>query len=126
MRNCHECNQPMQEIDLHGQKVDECSSCLGIFFDKGELEDIVHLIELYQKIPIAEADIDSVPVEEHRRIVKCPHDSIPMDPRDIAGLVIDVCPECQGIWLDAGEISALKIAENHIKQNLQLYIRLGE
>jgi Zn-finger nucleic acid-binding protein len=116
----------MTEVDLHGERVDKCEQCSGLFFDKGELGSIVHLIELYQKVPVSEDDIDSVPIEEHRRIVRCPDDSKPMDPKDIAGLTIDVCPECQGIWLDSGEITALKIAENHIKQNLQLYIRLGE
>ncbi len=126
MRKCHECDLDLIEIDLHGQKVDKCQKCEGLFFDKGELESILHLVELYQTIKIDEKDIDSVPEHEHKRIVSCPEHNTPMKPLDLAGLVIDQCPECKGLWLDDGEISALKMAENHIQQNIQLYIRLGE
>ncbi len=126
MRTCHECDANLDEIDLHGQRVDKCPKCFGIFFDEGELDKIIHLIELYQGMKLEEGDIDSVPEEEHRRVVRCPEHDEPMVPMDVAGLTIDKCPVCEGIWLDNGEITALKIAENHIRQNLRLYIRLGE
>jgi len=125
-RRCHECGCQTEEIDLHGEKVDKCPSCGGLFFDKGELDNIIHLAEVFQMMKMDEEEIDSVPQHEHNRIVHCPHDNSAMTPKDIAGLTIDVCEECKGIWLDNGEITALKVAENHIKQNLQLYIRLGE
>lgn len=126
MRHCYECNVQALEIDFHGEKVDQCPNCKGLFFDKGELSRIVHLAEVFYNVNIDEEDIDSVPTVEHQRIIHCPADKSEMNPMDIAGLTIDVCPDCGGIWLDDGEISALKMAENHIKQNLQLYIRLGE
>ena len=126
MRHCYECDAQTNEIDFHGEKVDKCEKCGGLFFDKGELSKIVHLAEVFHNIHIEEEDIDSVPQAEHQRIVYCPADKSEMKPMDIAGLIIDVCPDCGGVWLDDGEISALKLAENHIKQNLQLYIRLGE
>jgi Zn-finger nucleic acid-binding protein len=126
MRKCYECGLELEEIDFHGQKVDRCDKCEGLFFDKGELESILHLVKLFQTIKVGETDIDSVPEHEHRRIVSCPEHNIPMKPLDLAGLTIDQCPECFGLWLDNGEISALKMAENHIQQNIQLYIRLGE
>lgn len=125
-RECFACNVNLQQLDMQGQIVDRCPECQGTFFDKGELESVLHLVKLFQKVIIDEEDIDSVPELEHKRIVVCPEDKSEMSPRDVMGLTIDVCPECEGIWLDRGEIAALKLAENHIRQNLSLYIRLGE
>ena len=125
MRKCYECNENMEEITLHGEIIDRCPKCRALFFDKGELENIIHIVELFQSLPLDENEIDDVPEIEHDRIVKCPEDGLPMTPKEIGGITIDNCEECGGIWLDHGEIAALKITENHIKNNLQLYIRLG-
>jgi hypothetical protein len=35
---CPKCGMDLQEIELHGVKVDQCANCGGIFFDAGELE----------------------------------------------------------------------------------------
>ena len=35
---CPKCGSDMKEIDLQGIKVDQCGECLGIYFDRGELE----------------------------------------------------------------------------------------
>lgn len=125
MRKCPACSDDLVETGLHGQLVDRCRSCNGIFFDAGELESILRIVDLFTSIPMDEEEIDTVPREEVDRIMTCPAEGIPMDPVDAAGLIIDVCPECRGIWLDGGEITALKIAERHIIENIQLYIRLG-
>ena len=35
---CPKCGMDLQEIELHGVKVDQCAHCGGVFLDKGELE----------------------------------------------------------------------------------------
>ena len=35
---CPKCGHTMEEVDLGGIKVDQCTNCQGIYFDKGELE----------------------------------------------------------------------------------------
>ena len=35
---CPKCGSDMKEIDLQGIKVDQCTQCQGIYFDRGELE----------------------------------------------------------------------------------------
>jgi uncharacterized protein len=35
---CPKCGMDLQEIELHGVKVDQCANCGGIFLDAGELE----------------------------------------------------------------------------------------
>ena len=37
---CPKCGMDLQEIALHGVKVDQCANCGGIFLDAGELEQI--------------------------------------------------------------------------------------
>jgi Zn-finger nucleic acid-binding protein len=44
----------------------------------------------------------------------------------VGGEVVDRCPECAGVWLDDGEVAALKLAEEHIRRYIDLYIRLGQ
>lgn len=39
--HCPKCGMEMIEIDFEGIKVDKCSSCLGIYFDNGEVELLV-------------------------------------------------------------------------------------
>lgn len=126
MRTCHACETELITENLHGETVDRCPRCNGVFFDQGELENIVKLVNLFQSARLDEEDIDTVPGVEKQRAVKCPVHRTRMTERDIGGITVDMCGECGGIWLDDGEITALKLVENHIRQNLQLYIRLGE
>lgn len=38
---CPKCGADLREIDLLGVKVDQCANCLGIYFDRGELELLI-------------------------------------------------------------------------------------
>ena len=38
---CPKCGMEMIEVDFEGIKVDKCSSCLGIYFDDGEVAQLV-------------------------------------------------------------------------------------
>lgn len=125
MRMCPECKLPLKEITLHRERVDRCEKCRGLFLDKGELESIIEMVDIFEKVRLDEPEIPTVPRDEIERVVSCPDDGVHMKPTDIGCVVIDVCGECEGIWLDGGEIAALKLAENNIRDNLNLYIRLG-
>ena len=37
---CPKCGMDLQEIELHGVKVDQCASCGGVFLDAGELDQV--------------------------------------------------------------------------------------
>ena len=126
MRKCPSCTIELKEVQYHKQIVDMCPTCGGAFFDAGELETIIQIVDIFRNIRLLEEEIDTVSTYEKERILYCPECSKEMNPKEIAGEIIDVCPNCRGIWLDKGEIIALKIAENHIKAYLNLYIRLGE
>lgn len=125
MRTCPVCQKNLDEIKLHSQVVDRCKVCNGIYFDQGELETILHIIGLFNQIELGEADIDTIPAAEKTRDLRCPADGQIMQKREVTGNIIDICPHCQGIWLDDREILALKLSERHIKDNLGLYFKLG-
>jgi uncharacterized protein len=38
---CPKCGHQMEETSLEGIKVDKCTFCEGIYFDRGELEDLL-------------------------------------------------------------------------------------
>ena len=39
--HCPKCGSEMVEIDYEGISLDKCTHCLGIFFDNGELEQLL-------------------------------------------------------------------------------------
>jgi protein-arginine kinase activator protein McsA len=39
--HCPKCGMEMVEITFEGIKVDKCSECLGIFFDNGEVDQLI-------------------------------------------------------------------------------------
>lgn len=38
---CPKCGHDLNEIELFGLKIDKCSSCAGVFFDAGELDELL-------------------------------------------------------------------------------------
>ena len=39
--HCPKCGMEMIEVDFEGIKIDKCSSCLGVYFDDGEVDQLV-------------------------------------------------------------------------------------
>jgi uncharacterized protein len=42
-----------------------------------------------------------------RMRMKCPNDSATLVMSERAGVEIDYCPECRGVWLDRGELDKI-------------------
>lgn len=40
-------------------------------------------------------------------LVNCPLCKIPMNEMTKSGVLIDVCPQCRGVWLDRGELEKI-------------------
>lgn len=109
---------------MAGVVVDRCTECTGVFFDAGELESVLKLISVFNKVKLDEPELPVSKVERERRVM-CPVDGAAMAAVESGPVTFDQCPTCAGIWLDGGEIAALKLTENNIRENLNLYIRLG-
>ena len=117
----------MKKISLGGERVDLCPTCHGLWFDAGELQRMVNIVNIMSQIKLDEEDIDTIPETERERHLKCPDEGIRLDERDVGrGFIIDVCPSCGGLWLDDGELAAIKLVEQHVERNVRLYERLGK
>ncbi len=98
-------------------EVDLCQKCHGLYLDKGELETIQETIEHnYSKELKAIPDYVGRAFEMARqKIVEdtiCPKCNINMVSREYgycSQIIIDICPQCSGIWLDHGELKALEV-----------------
>jgi uncharacterized protein len=60
---------------------------------------------LAQQRRAAEASL--IAAERKSHFMKCPKDGYDLATSDFHGVQIETCPNCHGIWLDAGEIQSL-------------------
>jgi Zn-finger nucleic acid-binding protein len=44
--------------------------------------------------------------------IKCPKCQITMREREQGDVIVDICPQCRGVWLDAGELEKLSVRES--------------
>ena len=88
--------------------LDYCSSCGGIWFDKGELTRFEKTIEPtfieVRKIPNKHDQLETL---------YCPSCANPQTLQKAEhfkdkNVIIDYCPVCKGIWLDKGELEAIQ------------------
>ena len=48
--------------------------------------------------------------------MKCPVDNATLSMTERAGIEIDYCPECRGVWLDRGELDKLVKGDNEYNE----------
>lgn len=112
-RVCPNCERPMQTIDLKiGGKfyIERCESCHGLFFDRGEIEDVLehgvsHDHEINRQL-IENVSKDRYQADRQVRYRKCPVCRDFMARRNfghLSGVVVDRCNQ-HGVWLDQGEL----------------------
>jgi Zn-finger nucleic acid-binding protein len=96
-------------------EVDFCPSCQGMWLDKGELETIQETIENDYSDTLYDIGSAARAYEMARQKalpnITCPSCQAPLIPKQYgycSQILIDVCPQCEGVWLDKGEIQALE------------------
>jgi len=85
---------------LHTVEVDVCPTCQGIFLDKKEIRTLTGSSSL-NKLLTKYLGLDS-----DSQLV-CPNCGGLMDGEDAGDVRVDVCLDCKGVWLDAGELERL-------------------
>lgn len=103
MRQCPVCPSAMNSFDHEGVTLDLCSGCKGLWFDPGELRRVVgDLFELMAPGAV---------LGEGASRGSCPACSAALSERALKGggsLRIDACQRCEGVFLDAGELQAMR------------------
>jgi PAT family beta-lactamase induction signal transducer AmpG len=104
---CPKCRADMELLELQGVQVDRCSSCQGLWFDAGELE------QLRDRRIGAELDVGHAKTGKAHDTVHsyhCPrcggHMQRKVDPQQ-RHIGYEQCEACEGSYFDAGEFSDL-------------------
>ena len=105
---CPKCRSDMDMIDVDGTAIDRCSSCHGIWFDAGEIE---RLLSKKTAVAIDIGDPESGKVQNSIDRYGCPRcggDMIRLVDAKQTHIWYEACPECSGMFFDAGEFTDLK------------------
>ncbi|ACB53089.1 hypothetical protein cce_3741 [Crocosphaera subtropica ATCC 51142] len=106
---CPKCRGKLEPIIYEGIEVDRCCQCSGIWFDSSEAENLKKL-RGSEKI-----DIGHLSQKNDKEVLEtdvfCPHCDLAMIKMfdiDKHPIWYETCPQCQGIWFDAGEFKKFK------------------
>lgn len=94
-----------------GVVVDYCPSCQGMWFDRGELN-------YFSKSPMAfSKTIQAGLINSGPSSCSCPRCDVAMREGGLIKeeLLVDECPSCGGLWLDAQELTAMQLAEGEAR-----------
>ncbi|MBL8918296.1 MAG: zf-TFIIB domain-containing protein [Myxococcaceae bacterium] len=94
-RTCPGCTAPMRAFQAGKVELDRCTFCNGLWFDGGELEQVLG------KRPPAKLDPQ---LKTSRQCAAC---AVPMRAAEVGGLRVEFCETCHGVFLDDGELRAI-------------------
>lgn len=89
-----------------GLEIDTCPECLGMWFDGNELSRFLEggsLKREFQRIADAEP-LQSVGFTIDTRARRCPRCRTGLEERLFSDVTLDVCSQCQGLFMDDGEL----------------------
>jgi Zn-finger nucleic acid-binding protein len=116
LMNCPNCHSDTFEVrEIGSAKTLTCSNCQGVWFDPDELKQA----ETYVDRDLGWLEFDLWKDVERIQVTQYADRRCPVDDQRMAAVrygptqvTVDTCPQCRGIWLDAGEferiIDALK------------------
>ena len=124
--NCPKDNQPLKSRQWEtGIEVDQCPSCGGVWLDHRELESIQSTVERDYSDQLARSPrlvsrayemAFDISTKKH---LACPACDVEMEHREYVStqIMIDVCGECRGVWLDRGELQALEVFFERVRKD---------
>lgn len=103
----------MQEVASHGISVDGCEPCGGIWLGHGELGALARLpSSAITEVTLRVSQAGGSAARAVRGgALYCPSCHRPMQEHPFAapsGVQVDTCDGCRGLWLDAGELEAIR------------------
>ncbi|WP_036477655.1 zf-TFIIB domain-containing protein [Myxosarcina sp. GI1] len=106
---CPRCNGLLKTVIYHNVEVDRCARCHGIWFDSLEAETLKtiagsEILDIGSVNYSAPNDLTSIDI----RCPRCEETMIQIVDIDKERLWYEKCPDCQGIWLYAGEFTQFK------------------
>lgn len=109
--NCPACGHVLSKIKTGKIMVDACvDGCGGVWFDALELAEVNEPDETAGKALLNISKNPAIVVDKAKERF-CPVCNVPFFSYNVtmgAGFVIDECPQCNGFWLDDGELAVLR------------------
>ena len=109
---CPNCETPMVRENFASALVDVCADgCHGIWFDAGELTKLDHAKKGLGPALERAVSQPTAASRRHRESLDCPHCLTPLDEVEYElaqWVMIDECAECDGTYLDAGELARIR------------------
>jgi len=111
---CPACSSPLSERTTGALTVDICEGgCGGIYLDRFELNNVDEAAEAEGQALLEWAGQEPQKTPDREQRYRCPKCEMIM----MRGLfkpqipiTIDTCPQCAGVWLDHGELAAIRQA----------------
>lgn len=105
--NCPKCRrEPMKPETYEGIEIDRCPVCKGMFFEKGELEQMI-VRQVSGADTFAFSSTSDVMDDVAAHCTRCDQDMIAHT--GAADLRVDICEKCGGIFLDQGELATVQL-----------------
>lgn len=133
MLSCPHCDREMNEVTAHanpGQLIilDQCPKCGGIWCDKWELFPI-QAEEAARLEPADEGLLRELQPIDDKRQLYCPRCTALLLFAKDSALPPDIqfrrCLKCDGIWLNRGEFTKYKAAQQKVRDNKMGQTRLA-
>lgn len=107
-QDCPRCWVDLEPVLLTGPASDlvaaRCPECRGLFLSPDEIAEMTGHESLG---PLLADYLDF----DYDGLLVCPACGNQMEAKDAAGVEVDVCMACQGVWLDRGELTMLRRAD---------------
>ena len=114
-RDCPRCFSELKSETIRkgiwNVEIDKCDSCLGVYLDKGEL------MTLTDNRPLHHLTTKHLGIDSGSELL-CPSCGSIMDDEHPGGVEIDVCLQCNGVWLDKKELDLLKEIDSSTMKTL--------
>lgn len=78
-------------------------------FNPSRNEDEYFLLQDQELIKAQRAKLDAerLKAERSKHFMKCPKCGADLKEQELKQVKVDVCPDCKGLWLDAGELELI-------------------
>ena len=122
--DCPKCCKPMETVEFGTEiKVMRCTGCCGLFCK-------AHTLQQLREEWLSDTVLDKGSAilgarHNEMRDIACPECGVTMDrvkDREQAHITLDSCPQCDGVFLDAGELTDMKSLTlmDHVRRLLNL------
>jgi uncharacterized protein len=107
---CPTCKSDMIVLEYDSIELDYCTECNGVWFDAGELDLLLQSIDIDSDCPFLKDLVNASEAESPEKKRKCPICNKKMKKVSFGqkqAIIIDVCQQGDGLWLDGGELEQL-------------------